>query len=473
MNFQTTGDPFIDAGRLAAQAVFRYQKLRSPTTENWLKAIDFAVTQYQKHWQSKIDAVSLNGWVSHNANKKKARSVALKGFQDLFTRAEAGEGDASGWCRGCGQSKALFTAGRELLPLSGSGAFLNFHHAHETGVQLCAECQAALFMVPLAIMQCGKNLALLQTQTEALQDFWLKTTVEQNLKNLARGNSEGILRYTYGNIRNAFFALVNDLITENYAAERQLEPQDLRLFYFTNFGAKPESEIYDLPASAFTFLWIVQDPTHPAIKSAWHRFVRRHYRIKDAEYDESTNIWTKTKGKSQGELPDEDFKNNRNAIHDALLFGRNLLPRFYRRRERKSLVPLEIVKAYILEVRFMKKERIDAVLRLADRVSDLVQKENAPKLIYPVESARFVYQFRAALLRLLKKSIAAGEETPLFTTEDYLTKLLPDGEPWTDVRDLLLIRIYEKLHTFLQGEAETIDEETVAIPVGDDDDDSF
>lgn len=468
MNFQTTGDPFIDAGRLAAQAVFRHQKLHSPTKENWLKAIDYVVTQYQKHWQSKIDAVSLNGWVSHNANKKKARSIALKGFKDLFTRAEAGEGEVSGWCRGCGQNKALFTAGREILPLSGSGAFLNFHHAHENGVQLCVECLGALFMVPLAIMQCGKNLALLQTQTEVLQEFWLRNTVTQNLNNFARGNSESILRYSYGNIRNAFFSLVDSLIAEWYAAHRNFEPQDLRLFYFTNFGAKPECEIYDLPGSAFTFLWIVQNPNLPAIQSAWRRFVRRHYRIKEAQYDESSNAWMKTSGKNKGELQDENYKNNPNKIHDMLLSGQNVLRLFYRRKEHKSLVPIEIVKAYILEVRFMKKERIDAVLRLADRISDLVQKENAPKLIHRLESSRFVYQFRAALLRLLKKSIAAGEETPLFTTEEYLTKLLPDGEPWTDVRDLMLIRIYEKLHDFLQEKSEEIDEEAIAIPEDDD-----
>lgn len=469
MNFKTTGDPFIDAGRLAAQAIFQHEKLQAPTKENWLKAIDFAVTRYQNKWQSKIDAVSLNGVVSHNANKKKAREKALAHFKDLFEQAEA-SGASVGWCRGCGQHKILFIAGRDILPLSGSGAFLNFHHAHENGVQLCAECQAALFMVPLAVLQCGKNLALLQTQTEALQEFWQKNTVAQNLANLARGNSEGILRSPFGNVRNAFFALVDQLITEWYAAHRHFEPQDLRLFYFTNFGAKPECEIYDLPASVFTFLWIVQNPNHPALKSAWQRFIRRHYRIKEAQYDESANTWMKTKGKTKGEIQDEDYKNNPNQIYDMLLSGRNLLPRFYRRREQRSLVPLEIVKAYILEVRFMKKERIDAVLRLADRVCDLVQKENAPKLIRPLEGARVVYQFRAALLRLQRRSLFAGEETPLISAEEYLTRLLPDGEPWTDVRDLMLIRIYEKLHSFLQAQQEGIDEEVVAIPEDDEQD---
>ena len=473
MDFQTTGDPFVDAGRIAARAIFAHRRLREPSKENWLQAIDFAATNYQDKWQSKIDAVSLNGVVSHNANKKKARSVALKSFQELFANEEKGDDAIAGWCRGCGQQKFLFSGGRDILPLSGSGAFLNFHHGHENGILLCAECHAALFMLPFAVMQCGKNLALLQTQTEALQSFWQKSTIEQNLTNLARGNSEGILRSPFTNVRNAFFALANAIISEWYAAQRTFEAQDLRLFYFTNFGASPECEIYDLPATVFKFLWIVQNPNQPEIRSAWQRFVRRHFRIKDAAYDEAHNSWLKTKGKDKGELPEEDYKNHYNIIHGMLLGSRNILFMMFQRKNRVNLVPIEIAKAYCLEVRLMKKERIDAVLNLADRVCELVQKANAPKLIYPLESARVIYQFRAALLRLLKKNIAAGEQTPLFTTEDYLHKLLPDGEPWTDARDLMLIRIYEKLHGFLQGAEEKINEETVAIPVEDEEDGSF
>jgi CRISPR-associated protein Cst1 len=148
-----------------------------------------------------------------------------------------------------------------------------------------------------------------------------------------------------------------------------------------------------------------------------------------------------------------------------LLGGRNLLSRMYRGNQRITLVPIEIPIAYCLEVRRMKKERIDAVLALADRICDMVKKENAPKLLYPIESARYIYHFRASLLKLLKKNISMGEAQPLFTTDDFIHKLLPDGEPWTDVRDLMLIRIYEKLHEFLQHHREEVSDETIEIPV--------
>ncbi|KAA3661477.1 MAG: type I-B CRISPR-associated protein Cas8b1/Cst1 [Calditrichaeota bacterium] len=192
--------------------------------------------------------------------------------------------------------------------------------------------------------------------------------------------------------------------------------------------------------------------------------MRRFFLIKKAEFNEESKSWQSTKNKDRDQLNDDDYKNNPNKIYQNLLAGKNILRSMYRVKEKKNLIPIEIPKAYCKEVRHMKKDRIQAVLDLADRVCEIVEKQDARKLIYPIESARFVYQFRTALIRLLKKNIALGEPQPLFTTEDYLEKLLPDGEPWSDVRDLMLIRIYEKLHHYLQNAGEKLDEEAVLVP---------
>ncbi len=468
MKSRVTGDPFIDAGGLAAEAVFSSLQIEDDSPENWLKVIEWVANVYQEKWHSRIDALSLNGVITQPKKRPKGKEEALKFYRTAFSnRSPYGSKAEISCCRGCGRKSSLYGSGRDIFPLSGSGAFLNFHHAHESGLFLCASCLASLFLTPLAVLQCGK-IVLLQTQTDGLKKFWRQRTVEQNLVNLAHGKSEGILKYDIKNPQNAFFSLVDEIITKWYDEQQSFEPQDLRLFYFTNFGASPECEIYDLPATVFTFLWVVQNPAWPDIKIAWQRFVRRHFRIKQADFVESEGVWKSTK-KNAGALADEDYKNNPNIIYQMLLAGQNILRRMYRRRDSKSLVPVEIAKAYCKEVRLMKKERIQAILDLADRVCEMVQKEDAKKLIYPLESARYVHQFRTALIRLLKKNIAMGQPEPLFTTDDYLEKFLPDGEPWTDMRDLMLIRIYEKLHAYLQADRENLSEETVLEPVEEDD----
>ena len=466
VSLRITGDPFIDAGSMAAEAIFDKLGLKEATKENWLKVIDWAATIYQDKWGSAIDAISLNGVVTHNQKRKRARKEAITFYQKIFSNQNPYKWPAiRGWCRGCGSHELLFGGGRDILPLSGSGAFLNFHHAHENGLFLCKHCVASLFFVPFSVLQCGKNIALLQTRTKPLREFWKKNTVMQNLGDIAVGKSQGILRSPYNNVKNALFGLVNNLITEWHSAKKEFVAEDLRLFYFTNFGANPECEIYDLPADVFHFLWIVSDPAVPHVYDAWKTFVRRNYRIRDADFDEDTRSWKKSKGKSKSELSEKDYLNSPNFVYQRLLSGKNILSLMYVQRQRKTLVPIEIPKAYLLEVRHMKKERIDAVLLLADRICEIIRAEKAPKLLYPIESARVVYEFRAGLLKLFKKNMQLGNEEPLFTTEDYLYKLLPDGEPWSDVRDLLLIRIYEKLHDELRTQPEAVSEESIEVPI--------
>jgi CRISPR-associated protein Cst1 len=365
-------------------------------------------------------------------------------------------------CRGCGQERLLFAADRREIPLTGAQKNINFHHGWEEGIYLCSDCLVSLFFLPLAVVQCGPRLALLQTQSAALRRFWAEFVVQRNLKDLANGISTGIRKTEYARPENALFYIAGEIIKRWYATSHNFETHDLRLFHFTNFAAAPDCDIIDLPGKVFTFIWFAHDPQY---RSAWVNFVRQHYHIRNAAFDEESGRWQMLRGKNKGEMADEDYRNNPNTIFQYLLSDRSLLPLIRSTRARRTLLPMALTVIYAKEVRGMKQDRITTILQLADRISEMVRQENAPKLLYPLEGARYIYQLRAALLRLMKKNLAQGADKPLFTTEDYLYRILPDGEPWSDVRDLLLIRIYENLHDWLQGRAETLDEETVEVPV--------
>jgi hypothetical protein len=48
-----------------------------------------------------------------------------------------------------------------------------------------------------------------------------------------------------------------------------------------------------------------------------------------------------------------------------------------------------------------------------------------------------------------------GKDRPLTTFDDYTAILLPgDYRGWTEVRDLMVIRLYEQLHDVLAKEVE-------------------
>ena len=50
-------------------------------------------------------------------------------------------------------------------------------------------------------------------------------------------------------------------------------------------------------------------------------------------------------------------------------------------------------------------------------------------------------------------------EAPLFTTDEFLNDLFPEGAlTWKETRDILLFRIYEKLSDYLHEKKEIIEE---------------
>ena len=67
---------------------------------------------------------------------------------------------------------------------------------------------------------------------------------------------------------------------------------------------------------------------------------------------------------------------------------------------------------------------------------------------------------------MTRDRIQQGEETPLFSLDDYVEHLFPESLDhatfWRETRDLLVFRIYETLHDWLvtSGLADDMDDET-------------
>jgi CRISPR-associated protein Cst1 len=83
------------------------------------------------------------------------------------------------------------------------------------------------------------------------------------------------------------------------------------------------------------------------------------------------------------------------------------------------------------------------------------------KTLNRLEMASDYKSFRNILRIIIKKRISYGMEDPLFTFDDYVNYLFPEGNlTWRETQDLILFRIYEKLQSWIiqqgnQGELET------------------
>ena len=95
----------------------------------------------------------------------------------------------------------------------------------------------------------------------------------------------------------------------------------------------------------------------------------------------------------------------------------------------------------------MNKEQLKLIQKIVNTVFELSRKENNyKKYVTMLEGAGKAHQLRSALLKIIKANYLSGEKEPLIRLEEYVNYLFPDGQYWGEVRDLLLIHLYEKLH---------------------------
>lgn len=425
-----TGDPFVDAGKLAYQSFF--PELDESTKLN--RVLDI----YIKKWHNKLNAIFLNSAITQpnfSDNRKKEETIKyFTQFNDSETKSN---------CRVCGKEQKLRPLSRSGYPLSGSGKFVNYHHSFSDGILACKECTLSLFFLPLAVMYIGGKLALLHIQNIEQALFWQAQTIEKILYEIAAGHSQGIYKSKYSNPQNALFYFAHDLIKfiKNHEDENT---QFIRFYHFTNFGASVDCDIFELPNSVFRFFFrithIQQNGRELFVE--WKNLTRSFFKIKAAKYDEMKQSWVNEKNDTP--INDEDVLNSKNVIYNYLY---NKKYSHVLTIMKKKKVSFELVKIYVLEVLDMKKERVERIKVIADKLVEfMVVMNDFKKILRSIEGAGRAAELRRVLIQLLKHSMKFENTELLFTTDDFILNLFPDNEPWSYTRDLLLVRIYEQLH---------------------------
>ncbi|MPM98266.1 hypothetical protein SDC9_145451 [bioreactor metagenome] len=220
----------------------------------------------------------------------------------------------------------------------------------------------------------------------------------------------------------------------------------LTLYHFTNFGASPEIQLYQLPAKIFLFY---RTCLQPKFKDDWQKFVRSHYfdaQHKGAKYNLQTENFEFVKSKETEIIDQNDYKQWVNRILNKLLIDENIRPEFLR-WSRKHPFNFEIVSIYQHNIIGMKKETINKIKELA---AFLVRDEDADKIkkrIKALDGAKNASALRRFILKdVVAANYMANNDYPIVSLDDYVNYLFPDGSYWAEIRDILLIAIYQELH---------------------------
>ncbi|MBP6826278.1 MAG: type I-B CRISPR-associated protein Cas8b1/Cst1 [Saprospiraceae bacterium] len=439
--FKRTGDPFADAGAVVIR------EMQKPD-EDLIKTIERATRIYVDDWGSSLQAFFLNSTITHTSNKGE------KGFvntMDFFKRLLADEEPYEvGYCRILGEKTKLFRAGRDNHILSGSGTYINFHHGFQDGLKVSKEILIRIFFLPLGVVSMGK-IAVLGCNRPEIEAWFVQQNYRENIHRIGQRQTDGVLKSEFSNPANALFEFVQQYLAEYEGQLPEEEPVEIHLYHFTNFAGAPNIELHCFSAPLFQFY---RKMRHRQYAASWKAFIRDQYfnsKQKGAIYNaKSDQIELETKKEKQA-FGYEEFKTWYNPTLQKLLRNDSILRDFlrwcgkqYQLKQPFSLFP--IVELYQIELRNMKKSTLDKIREIAD----YLVSGDADKIKKRLNALRLNVSKPHELRRFLIKTIGEYylEKNPdksLISLEEFVTDLFPDGSWGMEIRDLLLIAVYEKL----------------------------
>ena len=265
---------------------------------------------------------------------------------------------------------------------------------------------------------------------------WTKICVKDIRTQQLQRDITGCFNPGYKSPRNGLFYMAREMA--QYQEMRTDEDISMQVYCWTNYNQGPKLEVFYMPAPVFKFLRVVYQST---FKESWQEIVRSGYHYVN---------WDKVQS-------DEDYKNSPNRVYENLLKEISILGYFLDRRHRKPRGNWELLSLYLKEIRSMELTQLEKIKQVGDLIAKCIQKSGRDRRLKQLEGANSYGECRNILRFVIRERIEQGEPEPLFSIDDYMEHLFPASDslnltPWRETRDLLLFRIYEQLHTWLQDQ---------------------
>lgn len=444
------GDPFVDAGGFALK--FLSEKFPD---KDILNIVDFVTDIYVNKWNSSVQKFFFNSKITNPSIKDSAKKASET--HDFFVKILNGKDSCTeGYCRILGHKAKLYNADRRTYPLGGAQSFTNFFHSFETGLMVSPEAIIRLFFVPFGVEIIDGKLAIINSNYFDISYKYVSKCCAKNLMRISSGISDSMLKSDFKSHATSFFKFVESFILEN-VLDNNIR---LNLYVFDN-GKDLSVNYYSLPENVFLFYSETQKNCY---REEWNEFVSHFYVPfeKSYNYDESRGVFIvggknnkKTYHDDDYHTFDNEFENEdidsksrlyyENVIYDKLLSNSSILKQILKWSV-NNLFNLQLLSCYLFNVRKMKNETINKINTIADFIIDNSAEVDMKKILTRLNGITSASLLRRFILKIVEKNFSIGNEEPIITVKDYTDYLFPDTSSWREIRDVLLIDIYQKLH---------------------------
>ncbi len=455
--YMWTGNPFVDAGISAILELSNKKEPQDIALEDVEKiARETLIPVFLTDtWKNNLHPIFPNHKATNTSIKDKKKALEEKIGEFIQQVAPI---ESKGNCIACGCRPSVQSMTKSYIPLTGSGSLRNYFSYAVEGADYCSTCAFAVQCLPLVLYSSGGKFLLIHSNSYKIMKYCAKECIKELNIQIASGNYTGCFNEKYTNPVNALFYRAGRLLQEHQEKWSD-ENVSMRVYHFTNYNQGPELDFYDLPANVFHFLANIN--MKDEYRKSWNKIVYRGYFFQ--KKGEKIPISIK-----EGE--EEKYKNHQNQVYLDLLAGNSIVRFFFDVRQRSVHAKWEMLCFYLKEVLQMKEDRIQAIKQVADKIAQVIQaSSNGRKRLGQLERATNYASFRAVLLRIIHDNLAQKQETPVFTFDQYMKHLFPEGAMnWKEVQDLLLFSLYETLHTWLLEESNVQEEDDSEDSVSDD-----
>lgn len=480
--FEYVGHPYYDVGIAALAAFVGKRDPRLLTPQDLEQAADYMAREYvQQPLRSFLTVVFPNSGFTNPAFFKQPERQ--QEYANRVLRSYGNDSAQDEQCVFTGKpAVSIAFDDRDKLPigrafrqhiplLTGEGA-INFHPNGDSGVPVSGEAMLAIQALPLGCAKSAGRLLLVHSDNPALTYHFARNFLEGNRQAVQLAQQAGSKKMPEPYRKHHTLLIETLLDAEDMRGEALHEGDTLftlTAYHLSNSGQGPGLDIYSLPMQVVGFLRTMQQAR---FTDAWQRIVRRAWE-------------TEPPGKKKGGSENEPFRPARNWLYEDIFdlpdrakqFIRTYFLRTVLRRARgntdprqsyslvgeSDLVSWPITAMFLRRIMNMDGHRIENIREMADALAEYVSCQNDGRFFRDFYMSRNYGDLRTALLKADLSHVRRGN-APIIQFEPYI-EVFEEGRElgrpdWRLARDLVLIRMIEKLHSsgWLGRNAEVLEE---------------
>lgn len=461
-----TGHPLVDVG---AATIAAYVGKRDPTrltSHDLDRVADYITRTYAEPPLRGF----LHGAVFPNSGYT---NPGIKGdrrgyFGPILYAYREGAADGGEPCALCG-APAVQRVARDYFPLLTGRGVINFYPEGDSGLPVCGSCLLCVQAYPLGA---GDLMLVVHSDNERITYHFAREFLGHNRRNidLTRQAGEKKLRKMHFDHRTL---LIDTLLrAEDWHKDERLNaaPFSVTAYLLSNNGQNPTLEIFHLPLQVIAFLGEMNTGDYVHL---WRPLVQRAWEIPP-----------------RGKKPDPNFQPRRNWLYEDLFdlpqnsaqFLRTYMLRLalryargksdprtdYSLQSETALVSWSVTASFLRRIMNMDQEHVEQIRKLGDDLADYVRSQNDRRFFRQFFIEQRYGFFRTNLVKANLAHVRAGHP-PIITLKPYI-EVFEEGDEvpfwdWRLARDLVLIRMVERLHEagWFAANADAVPEEALSI----------